>query len=249
MAGPGKAVDRLGQQATDLRCPGNRCGDQVGFASGTQGAAGRLFEIADRGADRPGAQAGPLAAQPAQAQLGLAAALAAHQLVPLIYHYCPKAGKQGRGLGVGQQQAERFRRGDQDFGRAAQLLAALVAGGVAIADANPQRPAHRLDWLLDRLGQIPAQGPQGREVQQAQAGAGLGQQLGDRTHYGGIGFARAGGHLDQAALAGQVGLPALALERQGRPALTLKPGFDRGEQRAGGIRSPGLAHRGHKCTG
>ena len=93
VAGPGKAVDRLGQQATDLRCPGNRCGDQARFAGGTQGAAGGLFEIADRGADRPGAQARLLAAQPAQAELGLAAAFAAHQLVPLIQHHRLKASK------------------------------------------------------------------------------------------------------------------------------------------------------------
>ena len=89
VAGPGKAIDRLGQQATDLRGPGNWCGDQAGFAAGAKGAVGRLVEIADRGADRPGAQTGPLAAQPAQTQLSLAAPLAAHQLVPLIDHRRP----------------------------------------------------------------------------------------------------------------------------------------------------------------
>jgi len=102
----------------------------------------RLLEIANRGADGPGLKRWPQLPQPAQAQLALAAALAAHQLVPFIEHHGIELAKQLFGLAIAEQQGERFGCGDQDLGRRFELLAALIAAAVAIANANPQRPAH-----------------------------------------------------------------------------------------------------------
>jgi len=75
-----------------------------------------------------------------------------------------------------------------------------------------------------------------------------GEHLGDRTHHGGIGFAGAGRHLDQAALTGEVGRPGLTLKRQRRPALLAEPGLDRRQKCVGRIGSLGLVHSDHPCT-
>ena len=107
----------------------------------------RLLEIANRGADGPGLKSWPQLPQPAQAELALAAALAAHQLVPFIEHHGIELAKQLFGFAVAEQQGERFGRGDQDLRRRFELLAALIAAAVAIANANPQRPAHGFNWF------------------------------------------------------------------------------------------------------
>ena len=160
MAGPREAVDALRQQAADggaaLQAGGDDrggCGRgaaAAGPAADARGCLGRFGEIADRGADRPGAQFRPLPPQPAQGQLALAAALAAHQFMPFIEHNRFQAAEQAGSRRVGQQQTEGFGCGDQDFGRLAQLLAAHGAAGVAIAQAHPQRPTHGVDRRFDR---------------------------------------------------------------------------------------------------
>ena len=55
---------------------------------------------------RPGAQPRPQRPQPAQAELGLQAELAAHQLVSFIQHHRLQRAEQLQRLGVGQHQAE-----------------------------------------------------------------------------------------------------------------------------------------------
>ena len=242
MAAPGEAIDRVGQQAADRRGALDVGGDDAWFWAGRRRSTHahcclrRLVEIADRGADRPGAQARPQLSQPAQAELGLHAALAAHQLVPLVDDHGLQRAEQLWCLGIGKQQAQGFRRCDQDLGGRLELFAALMAAGVAIADGHPQRPAHGADGFLNRQGEIAAQGPQGGEHQQLQAVRRLGsallaslsrQHLGDGAHHRGIGFPRPRGHLQQAALPREIGLPALVLERHRGPALQAKPGLDR----------------------
>ena len=171
MAGPGKAVDRLGQQAADRGGALQGGADDVRFAVRAHGCTGRLLEVADRGADRPGAQFRPQTPQPPEAEFGLAAALAAEQFMPFIDHHGPQPAEQPFGMGAAQQQGERFRGGDQDLGGRLELAAALSAGGVAVAQAHPQGPAHRLDRFADRQGQVAAEGPQRGEDQQGDAKA------------------------------------------------------------------------------
>ena len=149
--------------------------------------------------------------------------------MPFIEHHRLQLGEELGGGLVGEQQREGFGGGDQDVGRVAQLRAPFAGAGVAVAQADAQGPAHGLDRLLDRRRQIAAEGPQGGEHQQAQArlgATGFGQQAGDRAEHGGVGLAGAGGHLDQAALAGEIGAPGLALEGQRPPPLVAKPGLD-----------------------
>ncbi len=74
-----------------------------------------LLEIADGGADGPGLKRGPLLPQPAQAQLTLAAAFAAHQLVPFIEHHGIELAEELLGFAVAKQQRQRFGCGDQDL--------------------------------------------------------------------------------------------------------------------------------------
>ena len=153
---PREAIDLFGQEAADRGLPLQLGRHDQGLGRHcTQGCPGRLLEVADRRADRPGAERGPQLPEPAQAELALAPPFAAHELVPLVDHHRLQPLKQLRGLRVGQQNAQGFRRRNQDFRGSAQLFAAFVGARVAIANPHPQRPAHRLDRLLDRQGQVP----------------------------------------------------------------------------------------------
>ena len=87
MASPGKSINVVGKDALDLRRPSRSSSHDQGVSVGAEGMAGRLLEVADRCADRPGLQSRAVVSQPAQAQLCLAAALAAHQLMPFIQNH------------------------------------------------------------------------------------------------------------------------------------------------------------------
>lgn len=55
---------------------------------------------------------------------------------------------------------------------------------------------------------------------------GFGEGFGDGSEPGGEGFSDAGGGVDEAAFAVEVGLPGLALKGEGFPAACAEPGFD-----------------------
>ena len=103
---PGEAINTVGKDAADLRGPRRCPTDDHRLPFGAEGMAGRLFDVADRGADGPGLQLGPVLSQPAQAELGLAAALAAHELMPFIQHHGVQLVEQLLRLGVAEQQRE-----------------------------------------------------------------------------------------------------------------------------------------------
>ena len=81
MAGPWKSINALGKDAADLSCPCRGSAHDQWLTVVAQRMAGGLIEVADRGADGPGLQCWSLLPQPAQAELGLTAAFAAHQFV------------------------------------------------------------------------------------------------------------------------------------------------------------------------
>ena len=115
MAGPGEAIDAVWQQAADLSAAAGGAADDQGFAAHAEGMGSRLLEVADGGADGPGLKRWPLLAKPAEAELALAAALAAHQLVPFIKHHGIELAEKLLGLAIAQQHRERFGCGDQDL--------------------------------------------------------------------------------------------------------------------------------------
>jgi len=106
------------------------------------------IQIADRGADRPGLQCWIGHPQPTQGQFRLCAPFAADQLMPLIQDHRVELGKQPLGMATSQQHAQRFGCGDQDLRRCLDLFVAITGGGVTVADAHPQWPAHGLNRLL-----------------------------------------------------------------------------------------------------
>ena len=103
---PREPIDLLRQQAADGRLPLERCRHDQGLGRFcAKGRPCRLLQVADRCADRPGAQAGPVAPEPAQAELALAPPFAAHELVPLVNHHRLQPLKEKWCLRVGQQDA------------------------------------------------------------------------------------------------------------------------------------------------
>ena len=187
-----------------------------------------LFQVADGGADGPGLQLGPLLTQPAEAKLRLAAALAAHQLVPFIQHHRVQTTEQLLRLRVAEQQRQGFRCGHQNLWRRFQLFRSFTTAAVAIADANAQWPLHRFDRFADGKGEITAQSPERGEIQQPNpfGRALVRQHPGDWSHHRSEGLAGSCGHLDQATATLQVGLPGGLLKGQWCPALTFEPSVD-----------------------
>ena len=236
VSGPGEAIDRLRKDALNLRAAGRSAPDQLWLTCRSQGMARCLLEVADGGTDGPGLELGAQLAQPAQAQLRLAAPFAAHQLVPFIEDHRFELAKQLFGLGVAQQQGEGLRSRHQNLWWCLELFGAFAAAAVAIADAHPNRPAHRLDRFADRQRQVAAEGPQGRDVEQSYSLQRLllRQHPRDRSHHGGEGFARPCGHLDQAIPPRQIGAPGLLLKRQRCPVPLREPVMNRLQARVVG---------------
>ena len=117
MAGPWKSINALGKDAADLSCPCRGSAHDQWLIVVAQRMAGGLIEVADRGADGPGLQCWSLLPQPAQAELGLTAAFAAHQFMPFIQDHRVQTGEQLLRLGIAQQQRQRFRCGHQNLRR------------------------------------------------------------------------------------------------------------------------------------
>ena len=228
MACPGEAIDVVRQDAGDVCEPFGRFANNHRRPNVPQGVACRLVKIADGGTDRPGLELWSQLTQPAQAEFRLAAAFAAHQLVPFVEDDGVQSFEQRLRLAIADQQREGFRRGDQDLRRRLQLLGALTAAAVAISDADTQRPPHRLDRFANGQSQVTAQGPQGCDVNQLDACAwgGFAQHPGDRSHHRSKGFAGSGGHLNQSAVARKKGIPGPLLKRQRGPSLPLEPFMD-----------------------
>ena len=115
MAGPGKPVDGLRQDALDLGAAGRRTAHDQRVARCAKGVTCRLLEVPDGGADRPRLQSHPLLPQPAEAELRLTAALAPHQLVPFVEDHRVERAEQLFRLGIAEQKRQGFRRRDKNL--------------------------------------------------------------------------------------------------------------------------------------
>ena len=107
--------------------------------------------------------------QSRQRQRQQIAALAGGEGVDLIHDHPPQPGKHRRALWIGQQQRQRFGRGQQDV-RGPRALAGLAVGrGVAAARLDRDRQAHLLDRAKQVAAHIMRQRLQRRDVKRVQA--------------------------------------------------------------------------------
>ena len=191
-------------------------------------ASSRLPSVADRPQTT---RLGIPALEARERELDLDAALAAHQLVPLV----DDDGVDRRELflrGLARQhQAQRFGRRHERGRKAAVLPGAL--GGRRVAGANADRPrqAELVERRLHRPRRVGGERAHRRQPQDAErrrAGAPQRHAQGGGAREGaepdGVGLARAGGRVQQAALAGRHRRPDLALESERLPAARREPG-------------------------
>jgi hypothetical protein len=153
--------------------------------------------------------------------------------MPFVDHHGVHAGQALGGIGLGQQQRQRFGRADQHRGQAAVLPRTFGAGRVAAAQA--QGPGGR--QVGQRRGQgalaVGGQCAHRRDPQHAERRCGLAggrhtqrRSAGQRAQGNGVGLAGAGGGMQQATAAGGHGRPHLALEVEGLPAAAAEPRRD-----------------------
>lgn len=197
----------------------------------------RLLEVAERGAEPPGQQAGIPAPQPGECQLHLHAALVAEQLVPFVHDDGIDATQLGARVLAGEHEAERLGRRHQ-CRRPMPVLAGPLAGrGVARAQTHLPAQAQGRHRALERAHRVGSQRAHRRDPQHAQAAAALGaaRQLAQQcAEPHGIGLAGAGGGVQQAAVALQHRVPDGALKVERLPTLLAEPPL-------GGMRS--IVHR------
>ena len=138
--------------------------------------------------------------------------------MPFVDDHRDQVAKALREAGVTEHQLERFRRGNQHLGHLGELLLAQALLGVAGARLDPQVPAHARDRLEQCGFDVPSDGSERRDVQQAQPRLRVAEHRRERAHRRRVGFARAGRHLQQPALAAQKARPDLELKGERRPA-------------------------------
>ncbi len=98
--------------------------------------------ILNRRGQPDAAQAGSEGLEPGQRQHQLVAALGFCQRVNFVQHHARQPREHARRVFVGQQQRERFRRGQQDVRRIGALAAALGVARVAGPILDPDRQRH-----------------------------------------------------------------------------------------------------------
>ena len=243
MPGPGKALDGLGNERLDPGLGWNQAANRARRQAAGQRIR-RLVEIGQRGRQPPGAQRRPQPPQTRKRQLQLHPALGREQLMPFVDDHGFQGSEQLFVLGIGQQQAQTFRRGDQCTRQLLALTRLDMALGIAGAPLHgPVQPQFGGTGFQMRRG-IGGQRPQRRDPEHGQARRGVDvigcrEPVIERAKPGGQRLAGAGRRMDQARFAVRVGRPGLALEVEDLPVARGEPVFDSG----GGRRPSGLPCR------
>ena len=141
--------------------------------------------------------------QPRQSQRQQIAALGIVQGMQFVQHHGAQILEHLGGAGMGQQQAQLFRRGQQDVGRAVTLALAPRGGGVAGAGLHRHRQVHLGDRRFEIARHVHRQRLERRDVERVQAA--LAGSFGPRPRSGQIGKA---GQIDQAGQETGQGLAA-----------------------------------------
>ncbi len=194
------------------------------------------FGIGDGGGKRDPAHGGRQALQPGQRQREEVAALAAGEGVDLVHHHRPEAGEEGEAVRVAEQQAERFRRGQEHLRRPHPLPRLAVGGGVPGPGLDPDRQVHLADRGQQIALDVDGERFERRDVEGVKALGRRLDQLDDRGEESGKGLAGAGRGDEQGASAGAGGGEHLELVSARGPAPGGEPGRDDGRE----IRHSGL---------
>ncbi|VTQ71365.1 Uncharacterised protein [Stenotrophomonas maltophilia] len=223
MPGPGETFAGVGQQAAHADCARAHAlhDGRVGLPGQQHVAC--LLQIAQRGRESPQLQRGGDVAQQRQVQLQQHSPLVAQQFMPLVHHHAAQLAHACHGIGIAQQQRQRFGRGHQHVDAAFAGLAPLAVAGVTAAQADTPSQSQAVDDGLKGAGGITGQRAQRRHPQHLQwahrAGpAGrwrwIDQRLQQRPTEHRQRLAAARGRMQQPGFAGQVVAPHCALEWQ-----------------------------------
>ena len=149
----------------------------------------------------------------------------------LVHHDAAQARKHRGGLGIGEQQRQGFRRGQQDVGRVQALAYPSVLGRIA----GPGLAAHGQPHLLDGGAQVArdigGERLQRRDVKGVQAAAGGALELDQAGQEAGQGLAAAGGGDEENGFLLRRCLQHGELMVVGPPAAALEPGVKARRQR------------------
>ena len=230
MPAPGQATFR--QQDIQHRLRPARADDKAHIlgppGAGEEGAQRVRMRNRRRQANAP--RAWRERAEPREAQRQLVAALGTGQGVDLIHHHCTEATEQRWRIRQGQQQSERFRRGQQDLRRRGALPGAAIGGGVAGPRLDADGQAH----LLHRGGQVARdihrQRLERRDIQRVQPVLRGRVQVDQARQEAGQRLAAAGRRNQQRARAVPRGIDQRKLMGAGLPAAAGEPGGKRFRQ-------------------
>ncbi len=232
---PGKALHRLRDQRIHLERLGDQTledpsGPRCAILRHTKKRVTRGLEVAERGGEAEGAETGPEAAEPRQAELGLSPPLRRHQLVPLVDHNEREVLEERGGVVAGQQERKALGGGDQRARKALALAGPDASWRVAGAGLDAPGDAQVFDRGAKRGFGVARECAERRDPEDGEwrgraAGRGgiVAQPLHQRSHPGRVRLARAGGGVDQPALAGEVRLPHPLLERERLPLVQREP--------------------------
>ena len=198
------------------------------LASGRKPCA-KPIDIPQRGrqARTPHARRQP--PQPRQTQRQQIATLTGRQRVQLVDHHPPQRGEQRGAVRIGQQQRQRFRRGQQHLRRPRPLASLVLRWRVAAAGFHLQGQTHLGDRRHQVALHILCQRLQRRDVERVQplgrrlAAKGGGRERGQRGQKPGQCFARTRIGHQQGIVAGAGGSQHRGLMPPQRPAPARKP--------------------------
>ena len=239
MTAPREALDRLGDQRVDhefLRrlALHHRAGSRPAARIEAEQRLPRRVEVAERRRQAPRDQRRVPVPQARHRELGLHAALVAHQFVPFVDDDHRQRIEQRLRIGAREQQRQRLGRGHQGFG---QLLRLPRAGrGIGVAGAHRDLPveADPRRRFRERARGVRRERAHRRDPQHAQLAGGRRpvapcaiEHEAQRAEPRRVGLAGAGRRMQQPRPPGADVVPGLALEGEGRDAARREPRVDR----------------------
>ena len=180
---------------------------------------GQRRRIGDRGRQADEAHLRRQRRHARQAERQLMAALGGGEGVQLVDDHASQAGEELRRIGIGQQQRQRFRRGQQEVGRPLALAQPAALRRVAGAALGPHRQPHLGDRHLEVAADVGGQRLQGRDVERVQLALALlvGEVLAVPAALGELDQRRQEARQGLAAAGRRDQQRALALPRPARP--------------------------------
>ena len=182
--------------------------------------------VADRGAEADAAEVGGKRLEAGERQAEQIAAFLAGEGVDLVDDDGLEAFEQQVAVGVAEQQAERFGRGEEDVRRADALARLAVRRGVAAARLDADGEAHLLDRGHQVALDVDRQRLERRDVERVEPFRGALDQVDERRQEPRQRLARAGRGDEQGVVAGARGVEHGELVPPRRPGARGEPIID-----------------------